>query len=107
MSKPWWSSGKIYAPGGPSSGLKGGILFLGIVDFFYFWVSSQAAMGGAQRPVVCINELKKTGASSARARTRGQNPLVYYSLLEITSRPFFVSVGSFSEPLIPILSILY
>ncbi len=32
--------------------------------------------GGAQRPVWCGNELKKTGARSARARTRGQNPLV-------------------------------
>jgi hypothetical protein len=32
--------------------------------------------GGAQRPVLFVNELKKTGARSARARTRGQNPLV-------------------------------
>jgi len=32
--------------------------------------------GGAQRPVWGGNELKKTGARSARARTRGQNPLV-------------------------------
>ena len=32
--------------------------------------------GGAQRPFLCGNELKKTGARSARARTRGQNPLV-------------------------------
>ncbi len=32
---------------------------------------------GAQRPVFRGNELKKTGARSARARTRGQNPLVY------------------------------
>ena len=42
--------------------------------------SSEAAMGGgevgAQRPVLRSNELKKTGARSARARTRGQNPLV-------------------------------
>ncbi len=39
--------------------------------------SSEAAMGGggAQRPVWRVNELKKTGAR-ARARTRGQNPLV-------------------------------
>ena len=42
--------------------------------------SSEAAMdgGGAQRPVWGGNELKKTGARSARARTRGQNPLVYH-----------------------------
>jgi hypothetical protein len=32
--------------------------------------------GGAQRPVLCVNELKKTGA-----RTRGQNPLVSYIYL--------------------------
>jgi hypothetical protein len=32
--------------------------------------------GGAQRPVWGANKLKKTGARSARARTRGQNPLV-------------------------------
>ncbi len=32
--------------------------------------------GGAQRPVRRGNEPKKTGARSARARTRGQNPLV-------------------------------
>jgi hypothetical protein len=32
--------------------------------------------GGAQRPAVQVSELKKTGARSARARRRGQNPLV-------------------------------
>ncbi len=32
--------------------------------------------GSAQRPVWGGNEFKKTGARSARARTRGQNPLV-------------------------------
>ncbi len=31
---------------------------------------------GAQRPVWHANDPKKTGARSARARTRGQNPLV-------------------------------
>ncbi len=47
---------------------------------------------GAQRPVLCGNELKKTGARSARARTRGQNPLVikihigYANELHITER---------------------
>jgi hypothetical protein len=34
------------------------------------------AGGGAQRPVRGGDEPKKTGARSARARTRGQNPLV-------------------------------
>jgi hypothetical protein len=32
---------------------------------------------GAQRRVWGGSEFKKTGARSARARTRGQNPLVY------------------------------
>jgi hypothetical protein len=32
--------------------------------------------GGAQRPRLGSNMLKKTGARSARARTRGKNPLV-------------------------------
>jgi hypothetical protein len=75
-SKSRWSSGEIYAPGGPSSGQKRSILFL---DYsFYFAECSEAAMGGggAQRPVWHVNEPKKTGARSARARTRGQNPLV-------------------------------
>jgi hypothetical protein len=46
--------------------------------FYLFLGSSEAAMGGggAQRPVGRDNESKKTGARSARARTRGQNPLV-------------------------------
>jgi hypothetical protein len=33
---------------------------------------------GAQRPVWRANESKKTVARSARARTRGKNPLVIY-----------------------------
>ncbi len=33
-------------------------------------------MVGGGRPVLCGNELKKTGARSAQPRTRGQNPLV-------------------------------
>ncbi len=39
--------------------------------------SSEAAMGegGARSAPLC--ELKKAGARSARAHTRGQNPLVY------------------------------
>ena len=42
--------------------------------------NSEAAMGGnggAQRPVWHVNKPTKTGARSARARTRGQNPLVF------------------------------
>ncbi len=37
--------------------------------------------GGAQRPVWRGNVPKKTGARSARARTRGQNPLVLWNIL--------------------------
>ncbi len=43
--------------------------------------SSEAAIGGggggARGPFGRDNEIKKTGARSARARTRRQNPLVY------------------------------
>jgi len=49
------------------------------IDFAYFWESNykqRSCDGRAQRPVWCGNELKKTGARSARARTRGQNTLV-------------------------------
>jgi hypothetical protein len=35
--------------------------------------------GGRAAPVQRVNNPKKTGARSARARTRGQNPLVIYS----------------------------
>jgi hypothetical protein len=37
ISKPQWSSGKIYAKGSPGSGLKESILFLEIVYFYIFW----------------------------------------------------------------------
>jgi hypothetical protein len=47
--------------------------------------SSEAAMGerggGAKRTFLRVNEPKKTGARSAPARTRGQNPLVVNTLL--------------------------
>ncbi len=77
-SKLRWSCGKIYIPGGPSSGLKGSILFLEIVHFSGMNKKQRSCDGwwGAQRPVRRGNEPKKTGARSARARTRGQNPLV-------------------------------
>ncbi len=57
-------------------GLEGDILFLEIV--FFVWGSSEAAMGDGARsaPVGRGKEPKKTGARSARARTRGQNRLV-------------------------------
>ncbi len=70
-----WSSGmkKAFDVGGPSS-----------INFKYFLGSNEkqrSCVGqgvGAERPVLRGNELKKTGARSARARTRGQNPLVYH-----------------------------
>jgi hypothetical protein len=53
--------------------------------FFYFGGCSEAAMrgGGGQRSVWCVNEPKKTGARSARARTRGQNSLVIIYLSRV------------------------
>jgi hypothetical protein len=58
-------------------GLKGSILFLEIVYlFFIFGGAAKLRWEGAQRPFWRVNEPKKTGARSARARTRGQNPLV-------------------------------
>ncbi len=73
--KPWWSSGKIYAPGCPSSGLKGSILFLEIVDFFIFWVSSQAAMGGARSVpfFVLMSSKRRVRAAHRRARAAKTN----------------------------------
>ncbi len=64
---------KAFDVGGPSS-----------IDFIYFGGLNEkqrscdgwAGGGGAQRPVLRGNELKKTGARSVRARTRGQNPLI-------------------------------
>ncbi len=41
----------------------------------------RGAREGAQRPALQVSELKKTGARSARARTRGQNPLLSYIYL--------------------------
>jgi hypothetical protein len=52
-------------------------LFLEIVYFFILGGAAKLQWaGGAKRPVGRGNEPKKTGARSARARTRGQNPLV-------------------------------
>jgi hypothetical protein len=84
-SKLRWSCGKIYIPGGPSSGLKGSILFLEIVHFSGMNKKQRSCDGwwGAQRPVRRGNEPKKTGARSAPARTRGQNPIVVDNLLRM------------------------
>jgi hypothetical protein len=62
----------VYTPGGPNSGQKGSILFLEYFSFLGGGCSEVAMPGGAQRPVWRVNEPKKTGARSARARTRPQ-----------------------------------
>ena len=62
-------------PGGPSLGLMEDILFLEIL-YFLFLGEQRSCDGGARTPVWRVYEPKKTGARSARARTRGQNPLV-------------------------------
>jgi hypothetical protein len=49
--------------------------------------------GGAQRPVWCGNELIKTGARSARARTRGQNTLVKNKTYRVGPAIAEVAVG--------------
>jgi hypothetical protein len=57
----------------PSRGWLSSIVYI----FFRGRIRSSAAAmggGGAQRP--CFAEAQKTGSRSARARTRGQNPLV-------------------------------
>ncbi len=73
------------APGGPSLGPEGKHFVSGN-SLFFLGGSSEAAMGGgAQRPVGRGNEPKKTGAHSARARTRGQNPLVIHNIPGICS----------------------
>jgi hypothetical protein len=68
----------------PEFGPEGKHFVFGI--FFKFGGSSEAAMGGrggAQRPIWRVNEPKMTGARSARARTRGQNPLVINTLIAV------------------------
>ncbi len=60
-------------------GLKGSIFSLEICYFYLRGMkrSSEAAMDGVRAaPLLPVNKPKKTGARSALARTRGQNPLV-------------------------------
>jgi hypothetical protein len=73
--------------------------------------STEAALGrgvGAQRPVLRGNELKKTGARSARAGTRGQNPLVNYNLLQhyIISITTLIVYFTQTFPSLPLLSLM-
>ncbi len=64
-----------YGPWRPEFGPEGRHFVSGNSLFLYFWGSSEAARG-AQRPFWYGKKTNKTGARSARARTRGQNPLV-------------------------------
>jgi hypothetical protein len=56
---------------------------------------------GAQRPVWRGIAHKKTGARSARARTRGQNPLVVNMLTETLLRTPLIVTGRCSPTLTP------
>jgi hypothetical protein len=75
----------------PEIGPEGKHFVSGNSFIFIFGGCSEAAMGGlgAQRPVRRGNTPKKTGARSARARTRGQNPLVIYIVAKICEKFHF------------------
>jgi len=92
--------------GGLSSSLKKSIYFLespspwrpSLIDFIYFWGSNKKQRScdgrvGRAAPVWRGNEFQKTGARSARARTRGQNPLVFIYL--------FITPLSATTPILP------
>jgi hypothetical protein len=70
ISKSQWSSGKIYVPGGPSTGQKGSILFLD-----YFSILGDAAKlrwkGGGGRSAlfgVAMSSKRRVRAAHGRAR---------------------------------------
>ncbi len=69
-------------------GLKEYILFLEIVYSFILGGAAKLrwAGGGAKRPDGHGNEPTKTGAQSARARTRVQNPLVKCNDISLPSK---------------------
>ncbi len=66
---------KNMGPWRPKIGPEGRQFVSGNSFFLYFWGSSEAARG-AQHPVWHVNKPNKSDARSARARTRGQTPLV-------------------------------
>ncbi len=48
------------------------------IKLVYFFILEDVMGGeGAQRPVLRVHKIDKRGARSARACTRGQNPLVF------------------------------
>ncbi len=55
-------------PGGPSSGLKGSILFLEIVYFYFGGMNKKQKSMGAQHSIWLVNEPKKDGCMHARQK---------------------------------------
>ncbi len=77
ISQLRWSRRKIHSPGAAAGVQAWRKAFC---FWKYFWGGGAAKLrwtGARSAPVLRINEPKKTGAHSARARTRGQNPLVH------------------------------
>jgi hypothetical protein len=75
---------KDIRPWRPEFGPEGMHFVSGNSRFFLFLGEQRSCDGrggGAQRPVGRGNRPKKMSARSARARTRGQNPLVLYVLV--------------------------
>ena len=68
ISNPRWSTGKIYAPGDPSLGLKEDILFLEIVYFCIF--GGAAKLRGARSAPFCmvIRPIRRVRVAHGRAR---------------------------------------
>ena len=75
-------------------GLKGSIFLLEIVYFCKFLGEQRSCDGrGRTAPVWRVYEPKKTGARSARARMRGQNPLVYNVYIITSFKPRLLGGG--------------
>ncbi len=69
--KPRWSSGKKYAPGDPSLGLKEDILFLEIVYFCIFGGAAKLRWAGRARSAplgVLMSQTRRVRAAHGRAR---------------------------------------
>ncbi len=70
----------------PGFGPEGKHFVSGNSLFFIFGGAAKLRRGGRAAPVWRVYEPKKTGARSARARTRGQNPLVLQNSLSIEKK---------------------
>ena len=69
--KPRWSSGKKYAPGDPSLGLKEDILLLEIVNFYIFGGSAKLRWAGGARSAqlgLAMSPKRRVRAAHGRAR---------------------------------------